>query len=72
MTLRKCPDIQGSSFSHLNSQVAVSFDEVMDIKAYVKCYINDMNFFTIILKELTNVDTNDKKSGAHSLEHSVS
>lgn len=48
----------------------MSFDEVMDIKAYVKYYINDMNFFTIILKELTNVDTNDKKSGAHSLEHS--
>lgn len=51
----------------------MSLGEVMDIKAYVKYYLHNMIFFfTIVLKELTDVDINNKKAGAHSLECNVS
>lgn len=50
----------------------MSLGEVMDIKAYVKYYIHNVIFFTIVLKELTDVDINNKKAGAHNLECSVS
>lgn len=60
VTLRKCPNIQGSRFPHLKSQVSVRFHEVMNVKAYVTYYRNNMIFFTTILRELTNMNINKK------------
>lgn len=39
----------------------VSFEEVIDIKAYIMYYINNMTF----LRKLTNMDVNDKNTGTH-------
>lgn len=69
MNLRRCANIQGSRVPYLKSQVSVSLDEVINIKVHVTCYVNNMGFFAVILRKLTNMNINNKKAGVHRPEH---